>query len=114
MDNILYLGIKGSVVAIDRGNGAELWRCKLKGSSFVNILVTERDIYAHTGGHLYCVDRESGQEVWHNELKGLGFGMAMLALEGISTDAAAVIHEIQAQQQRNSAAAGGAGAGGAV
>lgn len=35
----LFIGIMGTVVALDRTTGTELWRTKLKGGDFVNILV---------------------------------------------------------------------------
>jgi hypothetical protein len=35
--SLVYLGIKGTVVAMDRRTGVEIWRTPLKGSQFVNV-----------------------------------------------------------------------------
>ena len=52
----LYIGIGGHLVAIAAGSGEELWRCKLKRSSFVTISVRPNAVYAAAGGELFCVD----------------------------------------------------------
>jgi outer membrane protein assembly factor BamB len=35
----IYIGIRGTVVALDRASGAEIWRADLKGSDFVNVVL---------------------------------------------------------------------------
>ena len=72
MTEIVYLGVKGSVVAIDKKSGSEHWRTHLKGSGFTTVLVDDDIIIAHTSGHLYGIDPKSGREIWHNDLPGLG------------------------------------------
>ena len=34
--NLLFIGIAGNVVALDRTTGTEVWRSELKGNDFVN------------------------------------------------------------------------------
>jgi outer membrane protein assembly factor BamB len=82
MSDIVYLGVKGSVVAIDKRRGKELWRTKLKGAGFTTVLVEDDLIVAHTGGELYGLDPKSGRLIWHNPLPGMGYGLAMLATKG--------------------------------
>ncbi len=111
MSNEVYLGVKGSVVAIDKTTGHEKWRTHLRGSGFVTTLVDTDIILAHTNGHLYGVDKHDGRQLWHNELPGLGYGLGMLAVEG-GPGQEVLAQVIQAQ--RAAAAAGGAGAAGAA
>ena len=91
----LYIGLGGHVVAIDRATGAEIWRCKLRSSSFVTIAVEPDAIYAGAAGELFCIDPSTGSIRWHNKLKGLG--MSVVAFSGVgTTSTAAAIRAAQA------------------
>jgi outer membrane protein assembly factor BamB len=79
MRNVIFIGIKGTVLAIDCATGQEVWRTKLKGSDFVNVVQDETGIYATTAGELFCLDLATGEICWHNPLKGLGLGLATIA-----------------------------------
>ncbi|MFH1177094.1 MAG: PQQ-binding-like beta-propeller repeat protein [Acidobacteriota bacterium] len=76
----LYIGIAGTVVALDRATGTELWRSKLKASSnFINVAWESGTLLAATGGELYRLDPATGVLLWHNKLKGLGTGLVTFA-----------------------------------
>ena len=75
----LFIGLHGSVLALDRATGKILWQAPLKGSDFVNVTLDSGQLYAATKGELYCLDPATGQQRWHNELKGLGFGLIAIA-----------------------------------
>jgi outer membrane protein assembly factor BamB len=97
----LYIGLGGHVVAIDRATGAEIWRCKLRRTSFVTIAVEPDAIYAGAGGELYCVDPATGHIRWHNKLRG--FGMSVIAFGG--SDVTTSVAALQAAQAAAAAAA---------
>jgi outer membrane protein assembly factor BamB len=78
--NVLTLGINGYVVAINKNDGNEIWRTKLKSSSITVVTSDADKIYATTAGHLYCLDKLTGQQLWVNSLKGLGYGTAIIDL----------------------------------
>ncbi len=83
---VLYVGIKGHVIALERTTGTELWRVKLEGvrarmSDFVYLYQDEDQLYAAYNGEVYCLDPRSGTVVWHNQLRGLGTGLASLLAE---------------------------------
>lgn len=78
------------MVAIDRATGAEIWRCKLRSSSFVTIAVEPDAIYAGANGELYCVDPATGSIRWHNKLRGLGTSIVAFGGSGTATTVAAV------------------------
>ena len=86
----LYIGLGGHVVAIDRATGAEIWRTRLRSSSFVTISVEPDAIYAGASGELYCVDPATGSIRWHNKLKGLGTSVVAFGGSSVTTTAAAV------------------------
>jgi outer membrane protein assembly factor BamB len=77
--NIIYLGINGSVVALNRATGEELWRTTLKGSDFVNVVLDGNQLYATTKGEIFCLDTATGEPRWHNKLTGMGTGLITIA-----------------------------------
>ena len=91
----LYVGLGGHVVAIDPVTGAEIWRRKLRASSFVTIAVEPDAIYAGANGELFCLDRATGAIRWHNKLKGLGTSVVAFGASDATTTAAAA-HAAQA------------------
>ena len=77
--SMLYIGICGSVLALDRASGEELWRTDLKGADFVNVVFHEGDLFATAKGVLFCLDPATGNIRWKNSLKGLGHGLITIA-----------------------------------
>jgi len=78
-DDMTFIGIRGTVVALERATGAEIWRTPLKGSCFTN-LVREGDyLLAAARGELFCLDPFSGRVLWNNPLRGLGYGIVTFA-----------------------------------
>ncbi len=71
----LYIGVGGHVVAVDLATGTEMWRTKLKRTSYVTLQVTEHAIYAGANGELFCLDPATGSIRWKNGLSGLGYGL---------------------------------------
>jgi len=78
-EDLVFVGIKGSVVAIDRGTGAIRWQTTLRGSDFVNLVMQNGDLFAASRGRLYRLDRANGDVLWCNELAGLGYGLVSIA-----------------------------------
>jgi outer membrane protein assembly factor BamB len=103
--NLLYIGIQGAVLALDRANGAEVWRTRLKGSDFVNVLVDGDQIFASTSGEVFCLSRFDGQILWNNRLKGLGHGLVTIVTETSSPQLAAMRQKIMRDEQAASQAA---------
>jgi outer membrane protein assembly factor BamB len=102
--DILVVGLKNSLIAFDKNTGSELWRTRLKSSmtsEFVSVLADNARVYAHTGGELYCVDLLTGTRLWSDGLSGMGYGLASLAIPGVSSTPAAPT--VQTFQQQKSA-----------
>jgi hypothetical protein len=100
--NMIVVGIKGTVLAVDRETGTTLWTTELKGSEFVNLTLEGGDVFAASKGRLYRLDASTGEIRWCNELPGLGWGIVSIA--GASQATAA------AEKQRRDAAAAAAAA----
>ncbi len=81
---VIYLGIKGSVIALDSSSGAQIWATHLEGIDFVNVVLDGDNLYATTHGEIFCLDPLDGSSRWSNGLKGFGYGLCTIATETIS------------------------------
>jgi outer membrane protein assembly factor BamB len=79
--DLVFVGINGSVVALDRATGAQVWATQLKGATFVNVVLQNDAVLASCYGEVFCLDPLTGYERWHNPLKGYGMGLATIATE---------------------------------
>ncbi len=105
--DLIFVGIKGSVVALNRATGEKVWATHLKGSDFVNVVLQEGAVLASCCGEIFCLDPLTGDALWHNPLKGFGTGLATIALEhNPESDTPPVMAE-QRRREEGAAAASG-------
>ena len=76
----VYVGIKHSVLALDRSTGAEVWRTKLpkvrfRVNDFVGLALDGDSLFATFSGEIFCLDAATGTVRWHNRLGKLGVGV---------------------------------------
>jgi hypothetical protein len=103
MQNMIFIGIYGYALALDRATGEEVWRTSLKGSDFVTVALAGRDLLAASRGRLYCLEAASGIVRWQNDLKGLGWGLVAIA----GTDVSAIA-EFERRREADASAAASA------
>ena len=96
-EDSLYVGIRGHVVRVRKRDGEELWRTKLKGGSYVNVVVEPEGLFAYTQGVLYALDALSGAIRWQNGLRKLGYSHAIVASANQTPVAVAAIAQAAAQ-----------------
>ena len=112
MSKIIYLGVKGSVVAMNSATGVIVWSTSLKAAEFVNVILDGNNLYATTRGEIFCLDPQAGGIRWHNPLKGYGLGLITIAGEGIGQNTSAITAEKRRRDEQQAASsAGAAGAG---
>jgi len=75
----LFIGIKGTVMALDRATGETVWESPLKAGDFVNVVLDGAELYAASRGKIYRLDPATGKVLWKNELSGKGFGLVTIA-----------------------------------
>jgi outer membrane protein assembly factor BamB len=97
--SVVYIGIQGTVLALDRANGTEVWRTELKGSDFVNVLADGDEVFASTSGEMFCLGRFDGRILWTNRLKGLGRGLITMVAEANPSQLAAMCQKIVQDQK---------------
>jgi outer membrane protein assembly factor BamB len=91
VSSFVFAGINGSVIAMDETTGVQVWATRLKGSEFVNLVLSENKLYATTKGEIFCLDSGTGKILWQNPLKGMGRGIVCIAAPGTQANLAAVI-----------------------
>ena len=104
--DLIFVGIRGSVVALDRSTGNQVWATHLKGWNFVNVVLQNDFVLASCHGEIFCLDPLTGEAVWHNSLKGFGTGLATIATDSNQTSASAFV--MSEQRRRDEAAAASA------
>ena len=78
ISDLLFIGIRGSVVALNRATGEQIWATRLKGYDFVSVVLEGERLYATSYGEVFCLDPLTGEGLWHNPLKGFGTGLASI------------------------------------
>jgi len=99
----LFIGIRGTVLAIDRTTGKEVWTSSLKGGDFVNVALDGGQLFAASKGRLYNLDPTTGRILWENGLAGMGWGLVSIAQAGNG-------NLMAMEEKRRQAAADGAAA----
>ena len=79
--DLIFLGIRGSAVALNRVTGEQVWATHLKGISFVNVVLDGNAVLASCHGEVFCLDPLTGKGLWHNPLRGFGIGLVTMATE---------------------------------
>jgi outer membrane protein assembly factor BamB len=104
--DLVFIGIKGAVLALHRATGEQVWATNLKGSDFVNVVLQEGAVLAASGGEIFCLDALTGNALWHNPLKGFGRGLATIATEpNFGGGAAPLLAEKRRRDQQSASAA---------
>ena len=90
LSGLVYIGIKTSVLALDRKTGEVRWTVKLPlkfGSSasvggLANVYCDGDALFASAAGEIFCLDPKTGGILWQNQLKKMGTGFVSIATEG--------------------------------
>src|SRR4051812_29463412 len=77
--NLLFIGVKGSALALDRATGEIVWTTPLAGTDFVYVTLADGALYASARGEMFCLDPATGTIRWRNALKGYGWGIVSIA-----------------------------------
>jgi len=106
IDQLLFIGLNGYALALDRDTGELVWSNSEMHSGYVTLLLDGDRLIASTNGYIYCLDPLTGAIIWHNPLSGYGMGApaSLISVRGQSTHAA--ILQAAAQAAANAAASG--------
>ncbi|QEL15470.1 outer membrane protein assembly factor BamB family protein [Limnoglobus roseus] len=74
IDQLIFVGLNGYAVALDRDTGAIVWSCDEMKSGYVTLLLDGDRLIVSTNGYLYCLDPLTGRVLWNNRMAGYGGG----------------------------------------
>jgi outer membrane protein assembly factor BamB len=109
-EQLIFVGLNGYVVALNRDTGEIVWSNNKLKSGYVTLLLDGDRLIVSTNGYIFCLDPLTGEILWNNPLKGYGAGSpaSLLSVRGQSSQ---TIIE-QAAAAAAAAAVGGAAAAG--
>lgn len=76
--DLVFVGLRGYVVALDRNTGDLVWTNDQLKSGYTTLLLDGDRLVVSTNGYLYCLDPLTGEILWENPLKGYGVGISSL------------------------------------
>ena len=72
LDQLVFVGLNGCAVALDRDTGEIVWSNDQMKSGFVTFLLDGDRLIVSSNGYIYCLDPLTGQILWNNPMKGYG------------------------------------------
>ena len=106
IDQLIFVGLNGWAVALDRDTGEIVWSNDQMKSGYVTLLLDGDRLIVSTNGYIYALDPLTGEILWHNPMKGYGGGTptSLISVRGQSSQA---VVEQAAAEQTGQAATGG-------
>ncbi len=74
LDQLVFVGLNGYAVALDRDTGDIVWSNDQLKSGFVTFLLDGDRLIVSTNGYIFCLDPLTGRILWQNTMKGYGPG----------------------------------------
>lgn len=106
IDQLVFVGLNGYALALDRGTGEIVWSNDQMRSGYVTLLLDGDRLIASTNGYIYCLNPATGEILWHNPLKGYGAGAPTSLISVRGQVAQSLIHQAASRNAQN--ASGGA------
>lgn len=107
VDQLIFVGLNGYALALDRDTGKIVWSNSEMKSGYVSLLLDGDRLIVSTNGYLYCLDPLTGKTHWHNPLTGFGMGAPthLTSVRGQSSQT--LIQQAAAEAASQSAASAG-------
>ena len=108
IEQLIFIGLNGYVLALHRDTGEIVWSNSKLHSGYVTLLLDGDRLIASTSGYIYCLDPLTGKIHWHNPLKGYGMAAptSLVSVRGQSSQE--VIHQFADEAAAAAAATAGA------
>ena len=87
IDQLIFVGLNGYAVALDRDTGEIVWSNNNLRSGYVTLLLDGDRLIVSTNGYIFCLDPLTGREQWNNQMSGYGVGTptSLLSVRGQSS-----------------------------
>jgi outer membrane protein assembly factor BamB len=86
VDQLVFVGLNGYAVALDRDTGKIVWSNNELKSGYVTLLLDGDRLIVSTNGYIFCLDPLTGRVLWENRMSGYGSGTptALISVRGAS------------------------------
>jgi outer membrane protein assembly factor BamB len=111
VEQLIFIGLNGYALALDRDTGEIVWSNNEMKSGYVTLLLDYDRLIVSTNGYIYCLDPLTGNILWNNPLKGYGAG-APTSLMSVRGQSSQTVIEQAAAAAAAAAASHGAHGGG--
>ncbi len=104
IDQLIFVGLNGWAVALNRDSGEIVWSNDQMRRGDVTMLLDGDRLIVSTNGYLYCLEPLTGRILWEQPLRGYRTGIAALcSVRGKSEDGTiSQQHAAEARRQAES------------
>src|SRR5688500_5077321 len=87
IDQLIFVGLNGYAVALDRDTGETVWSNDQMKSGYVTLLLDGDRLIVSTNGYIFCLDPLTGHIMWQNRMSGYGSGTptSLISVRGQSS-----------------------------
>ena len=87
IEQLVFVGLNGYVVALDRDTGKIVWSNNELKSGYVTLLLDGDRLVVSTNGYMFCLDPLTGRIIWNNRMSGYGSGSptSLISVRGQSS-----------------------------
>jgi outer membrane protein assembly factor BamB len=87
IEQLVFVGLNGYVVTLDRDTGEIVWSNDELKSGYVTLLLDGDRLVVSTNGYIFCLDPLTGQILWNNRMSGYGLGTptSLISVRGQSS-----------------------------
>jgi outer membrane protein assembly factor BamB len=81
VDQLVFAGLRGYVVALDRDSGEAVWTWsapRMSATGFTSLILDGEHLVAGVNGYVFCLNARTGRQLWENPLRGYGNGVTSL------------------------------------
>ena len=103
IEQLIFVGLNGYALALDRDTGEIVWSNSEMRSGYVSLLLDGDRLIVSTNGYMYCLDPLTGRILWHNPLSGYGLGTPTSLLSVRGSSSASLLTQAAAEIQRSAA-----------
>lgn len=103
IDQLIFVGLNGYALALDRDTGEIVWSNNEMRSGYVSLLLDGDRLIVSTNGYMYCLDPLTGRTKWHNPLSGYGMGAPTSIISVRGSSSTSLVQQASDEESQSSA-----------
>jgi outer membrane protein assembly factor BamB len=82
IDQLVFVGLNGYAVALDRDTGEIVWSLNDLPYGYITLLLDGDRLIVSTSGSIFCLDPVTGRLLWNNPVSGNGAPTSLVSVRG--------------------------------